>query len=75
MKLKQSMCRMPAIRRGATIKGRRTSRATSVEKQIVPKRVVVEWWRAADIMAFEEVVGIACLWKYHWETVAADVAL
>jgi len=26
-------------------------------------------------MAFEEVVGIACLWKYHWETVAADVAL
>ena len=42
IKLKQNMCMMPAIRRGAIIKGRRTSRATRVEKQIVPKRVVVE---------------------------------
>jgi hypothetical protein len=75
MKLKQNMWAIPAMRLGATINGNRTNKATRVEKHIVPKSVVVEWWSAADIMAFDDVVGIACRWKYHWDTVAAEVAL
>lgn len=59
MKLKQNMWIMPAMRRGAIMRGRRTRRATRVEKQIDPKRVVVEWCRAADMIALEEVVGMA----------------
>ena len=42
MKLKQNMWANAAIRLGATINGNRTSRATRVEKHIVPKSVVVE---------------------------------
>lgn len=59
MKLKQNMCIIPAILLGATINGSRTSRATREEKHIVPNRVVVEWVKAADMIAPEDVVGIA----------------
>jgi hypothetical protein len=59
MKLKQNICIIPATRLGAIINGSRTRRATTDEKHIVPNKVVVEWVNAADIIAPEDVVGIA----------------
>jgi hypothetical protein len=40
-----------------------------------PKRVVVLWDRAAETMERLEVFGRVWRWKYHCETVAAEVAL
>jgi hypothetical protein len=61
--------------RGATKSGRRTRRASAAQREMEPKMVEVLWWSAAESMALEEGVGSACRWKYHCETVAAEVAL
>ena len=49
--------------------------AIRVDKLIVPKRVVVECPNAAVTISLEVGEGTAFRWKYHWETVAAVVAL
>ena len=61
-------------RRGRMRKGRRTRRARRVEKQMVPKEVVVAWESAAEMTWREVGAGTERRWKYHWLTVAAVVA-
>lgn len=64
-----------AMRRlGSTSSGRRISKARSVERQMVPKRVLVEWLNAACTTCREVGAGTVRRWKYHWLTVAAVVA-
>lgn len=64
-----------AMRGGATRIGRRTRRESKECRAMGPKRVVVLWDRAAETMEMLEVLGRVWRWKYHWETVAAEVAL
>jgi len=65
----------PINRFGKTSRGSRMSRASRVEKHIVPKRVVVAWLKAAVTITRDVGAGITFLWKYHCETTAAVVAL
>lgn len=61
-------------RRGRIRKGRRISSARRVDRQIVPKRVVVAWEKAALITWRDVGAGTERRWKYHCDTVAAVVA-
>lgn len=63
----------PIRRRGRTSRGRRIRRARRVERQIVPKRVVVAWLNAAMTTSLEVGAGMLLRWKYHCDTVAAVV--
>ena len=66
---------MTLIKRlGKMRRGKRITRASSVEKDIVPKSVVVEWPKAAVTTSLEDGEGTIFRWKYHCETVAAVVA-
>jgi len=65
---------MTAVRRLGSMRiGSRMSKASSVEKEIVPKMVVVAWEKAAETTSRDGIFGLALRWKYHCETVAAVV--
>jgi hypothetical protein len=49
--------------------------AIRVDKQMVPKRVVIAWLNAAATISLEVGEGTIFRWKYHWDTVAAVVDL
>jgi hypothetical protein len=49
--------------------------AIRVDRQIVPKRVVIAWLNAAATISLEVGEGTTFRWKYHWDTVAAVVDL
>lgn len=64
----------PIMRLGKRSSGSRITSAMSVERLMVPKRVVVAWFNAAATISREEGAGTVLRWKYHCETVAAVVA-
>jgi len=69
------MLMIPTTLLGRIRRGNRISSASNVERAIVPKRVVVECWKAAITTSLDEGEGTTLRWKYHCETVAAVVAL
>lgn len=75
MNWKQRRWMRDAMRRGAMMRGRRTRRARKEWKERVPKMVVVECEKAARVICVLLRRGMVCRWKYHWETVADEVAL
>src|SRR3569833_2608290 len=58
---------------GRRSSGSRMTRARSVDRLMVPKLVVSEWFSAAATTSREDGVGCAFRWKYHCETVAPVV--